>query len=57
MLKSNLVAETWGRPIMQPWCGVEENIFTVENAELIRFENFEWKQTQDHSKWAIAVSE
>lgn len=57
MLSSNLIAETWGRPIMIPWCGVEGNLYTVENAELIQFASFEWKQTQDHSKWAIAVSD
>lgn len=56
MLSSNLIAETWGRPLSPPWCGSEDNKYKVGNVVSLAFESgVTWKETQDHSKWAIAT--
>lgn len=54
MLSSNMVAETWGRPLMAPWCGSSSNRFQVGNVAVLAFDNgVTWKETQDHSKWTM----
>ena len=49
-----LIAETWGRPYQEKWCG---NPYSVGNSKgIYHSSTINWKQTQDHSKWAIATS-
>jgi deoxyribonuclease II len=56
MLNSDLLAESWGRPIQDPWCGDSDNPHCTGNSEMIQFEEgFEWKRTQDHAKWAVPI--
>lgn len=51
-----MLAETWGRPSQYPWCGNDNNPFSVGNVVLLKHQSgLEWKNTQDHSKWAIAL--
>lgn len=58
IFSSDFVAETWGRPYQYPWCGNDNNPFQVGNvASLKHLSGIEWKNTQDHSKWAVSVSE
>lgn len=53
MLGSPILAETWGRPLQAPWCGTPY----VGNINYIQFNTqVNWKETQDHSKWAYAVN-
>ena len=53
MLKSPILAETWGRPLQAPWCGTP---YPVGNINLIQVtSSISWKETQDHSKWAYAT--
>lgn len=53
MLKANLIAETWGRPIDAPWCGT----YNTGNAYQITFSTaITWSQMADHSKWLVAMS-
>lgn len=52
MLNSSLVAETWGRPLQEPWCGKN----SVGNIRYLTFNSeVSWKETQDHSKWCYAL--
>lgn len=53
-LKSALVAETWIRGLATgPYCGS----YPVLDACTLNFsEGFAWKETQDHSKWAISLT-
>lgn len=54
MLKSPMVAETWGRPLQDPWCGTP---YPVNNIGVIKFNaQTTWNETQDHSKWAYALN-
>jgi deoxyribonuclease-2 len=58
MLNSDLKAETWGRPIMAPWCGNDTIKYIVENCAVLAFnKTLTWGQTQDHSKWAIPTDD
>lgn len=52
-VKSVLVAETWIRgSATGPYCGS----YPVLDASLVNFSiGFAWKETQDHSKWAIGL--
>ena len=53
MLKSSLLAETWGRPLQDPWCAKK---FAVGNIKRIKLsKDVSWSETQDHSKWAYAT--
>ena len=39
---------------MAPWCGNDKNRYVVGNVVTLGFNDaFKWKQTQDHSKWAL----
>lgn len=58
LFNSDILAETWGRPIQDPWCGSDENPYNAGNVERISYSlDIAWKRTQDHSKWAIPLSE
>lgn len=58
MFGSGLLAETWGRPIMAPWCGNIDSKFKVGNVVTLGFNDvLTWKQTQDHSKWTLPSNE
>jgi deoxyribonuclease II len=58
MLQSDLIAETWGRPIMAPWCGSSSNKYKVGNSIILSFDDtITWKQTQDHSKWTLPLDD
>lgn len=53
MVQSPLLAETWGRPLEEPWCGKP---YPVGNIRYLNIkENIGWKETQDHSKWCYAT--
>jgi deoxyribonuclease-2 len=55
MLKSDILAETWGRPIQATWCGTR---YQVGNVEIVKYDShFTWKRTADHSKWAVGISD
>lgn len=52
MLKSPILAETWGRPLQDPWCGT----YPVGNvANIVINAQINWQESQDHSKWACAT--
>lgn len=54
LLKSPLLAETWGRPLQDPWCG---STYGVGNIQTVKFSSTAfWNETQDHSKWAYATA-
>lgn len=54
LLKSPLLAETWGRPLQDPWCG---SSYGVGNIQVVKFSaTAYWNETQDHSKWAYATA-
>ena len=50
-LKSNLVAETWGRPLENKWCG---RPYTVTNVQQVVVGQVTWGEQDDHSKWVSA---
>lgn len=51
-LKTSLVAETWIRGSVEgPFCGV----YSVYDSQLLNFTGKTWKETQDHSKWAVGL--
>jgi hypothetical protein len=39
MLNSDLKAETWGRPIMAPWCGNDTIKYKVKGPGMIVVQN------------------
>lgn len=51
-LKSSLVAETWIRGSVEgPSC----KQYAVLDAKTLNFTGIAWKESQDHSKWAVGV--
>jgi deoxyribonuclease-2 len=59
-LRTPLVLETWMRPASAPMCVLPTNTtsFSVNSVVTLRFGNgtFAFKETQDHSKYAISVN-
>ena len=52
-LKTSLVTETWIRGSAEgPFCGV----YSVYDSQLLNFTGETWKETQDHSKWAVGLN-
>ena len=49
-LGSGLYVETWMRPYMDSVCSP----YKVENIKQLSISGVEWKETQDHAKWAIS---
>lgn len=49
-----IIAETWGRPIQDPWCSGQ---YKVYNAMTLQLAGINWNEQDDHSKWAIAKNE
>jgi hypothetical protein len=54
MLNSSLVSQTWGRPLLAPWCGSKYTTGNIMNITIAP--NISWLTTQDHSKWLIATN-
>jgi deoxyribonuclease-2 len=53
MLNASVLAETWGRPLQEPWC---VGPYPVGNVRTVTFtQSIQWLETQDHSKWAYGV--
>ena len=52
LLTSSLIVESWVRGSVEgPSCG----IYAVLDAKLLNFSTGGWKESQDHSKWAIGL--
>jgi hypothetical protein len=45
-----LLIESWGRPYLPSDCSGQ---YAIKNIVDINDENSKWKDTNDHSKWAI----
>jgi len=53
MLLSDIMAETWGRPLMSHWCVDPYRVGNVGGLNIA--DGINWTQNQDHSKWAVAT--
>lgn len=54
-LQDNLWVESWGRPYEDSFCN-PEYLYSVLNIREITFSSYSWKDTQDHSKWALTTT-
>ena len=55
VLKDDLWVESWGRPYMDSFCKPEYS-YDVLNIRHVDIAGFLWKDTQDHSKWAVSAN-
>jgi deoxyribonuclease-2 len=51
--KSNMTAETWGRPLEPAWC---QGNWKVNNVLKVAVGSLSWKEEDDHSKWVLVGS-
>lgn len=52
VLKTSIVVESWIRGSVEgPYCG----LYAVLDAKLLNFSTGRWKESQDHSKWAVGI--
>ena len=52
VLKTSLVVESWIRGSVEgPYCG----LYAVLDVKLLNFSAIGWKESQDHSKWAVGI--
>mmetsp|Transcript_14049 Transcript_14049/g.12023 ORF Transcript_14049/g.12023 Transcript_14049/m.12023 type:complete len:175 (+) Transcript_14049:520-1044(+) len=52
--QQELMVESWGRPYLDPTCNITYDTIDVKTVRLPNGDT--WKDTQDHSKWAVTNS-